>query len=427
MLRRTIVKKIIFMLPVLASAAGFQILEQNVTYLGQSYSGTASSLDNATATFYNPAGIVFTKGWQFSYSNAFILPQTKYTLSAPVSVFNGSSRVDIGSSGVEEDADNRLIPIPQLFMTKDFGSKLAFGFSVNSPFGLSTAYDKSSSLAYAAQKSSLQTINFSPNFAYKVTDSLSVAVGADYSLGRLILSKKSASLSGVLVENKLNGDGLGWHLGAFYRANQYDLGFRFHSTIEYKMDGDVYPTTLGDKVSTTLNSPEFYVASLNYHVSDKGDILFDAQFTNWDRIDTIVLDYTGGILASALTASEPLRTMREFFDSSWRFALGYKQQFSDAMTIRFGVAYDQTPVIDEERGPALPDGNRTWVSLGLSSKIGSSTFDLGYAFINMQDQTLNYRSVPASDATFAGASTNVQGSWHTHVHLFGLQWNAEWK
>lgn len=38
-------------------AAGFQLLEQNASGLGNAYAGSAAIADNASTIFYNPAGM----------------------------------------------------------------------------------------------------------------------------------------------------------------------------------------------------------------------------------------------------------------------------------------------------------------------------------------------------------------------------------
>jgi long-chain fatty acid transport protein len=37
--------------------AGFQLLEQNASGLGTAYAGTAAAAEDASAVFFNPAGV----------------------------------------------------------------------------------------------------------------------------------------------------------------------------------------------------------------------------------------------------------------------------------------------------------------------------------------------------------------------------------
>ena len=47
-------------------AAGFQLLEQNASGLGNSYAGSAAIADNASTIFFNPAGMAYLPGLNVS-------------------------------------------------------------------------------------------------------------------------------------------------------------------------------------------------------------------------------------------------------------------------------------------------------------------------------------------------------------------------
>jgi long-chain fatty acid transport protein len=401
-------KKLLIMVPVIASAAGFQILEQNVTFLGQAYAGTAASVENATAAYYNPAGITESKGWNFTFSSAMVLPQTKYTISSANLSVGNQLTVPNG----EQNAINNLTPIPQLYLTKDWGSKLAFGLSVNSPYGLTSEYPVDSVVKYWAVRSHLQTANISSTVSYKITSELSLGSGFDYSFGSLLLSNFS---TGSLVDNKLYGQAWGWHGGLFYKTKQADYGFRYNSMFNYDLSGDVYPLALASTVSTNIKSPEFFVLSANYHLTGNDNILIDVQRTNWERIQAIDLTYTG-LAAAGLGPLNPLRLTQDY-SSAWRGALGYQHFFGQSSILRLGVAYDGTPSNDVDRSPMIPDQNRTWLSIGYTQKWQQASLDLGYAFVNIAKANINYTDP---------FGNNLVGEWNTHVHVFGLQWNVEW-
>lgn len=49
-----------------AAAAGFQLLEQNASGIGNAYAGSAAVAENASTVFYNPAGMTQLQGLQVS-------------------------------------------------------------------------------------------------------------------------------------------------------------------------------------------------------------------------------------------------------------------------------------------------------------------------------------------------------------------------
>jgi len=427
-------KKFLLALPVLAGAAGFQILEQNVTYLGQAYAGTAASVENASAAFYNPAGITENKGWQVSLSTCALFPVTKYTLTEATPYYLDPSRqspwvtdgANLADLNNEYEAKHNIIPIPQLFVTKDYGDKIAFGFSINSPYGLKSEYPSDTPVRFWAQKSSLSTVNFSFTGAYKLTKELSLGLGPDYSLGYLYLSKISRT-TGSLIEQPLHGNAWAWHAGIFYKSAQFDAGFRYSSTFDYNLSGKATANGVfaGD-ISSNVKAPEVYVFSLNYHFNDKNNFLIDVQNTNWNRIEELNIAYGPGAIRNGLAAVHTLNNNVSATNSivpmnykqAWRGAFGYQYLFTQDSKLRLGIAFDGTPANDTDRIPAVPDASRTWYSIGYSQKWGESTLDLGYSFVKMKDAAINLNDP---------ASGELKGNWKSHVHIFGIQWNAEWK
>ena len=49
-----------------AHSAGFQLLEQNASGLGNAYAGSAANPENASIIYYNPAGMTYLPGFNFS-------------------------------------------------------------------------------------------------------------------------------------------------------------------------------------------------------------------------------------------------------------------------------------------------------------------------------------------------------------------------
>ena len=63
----------------LASAAGFALLEQNASGLGNAYAGSAAVAADASTIFFNPAGLTLLPGMQAVVSGAGIGLQTQFS------------------------------------------------------------------------------------------------------------------------------------------------------------------------------------------------------------------------------------------------------------------------------------------------------------------------------------------------------------
>jgi long-chain fatty acid transport protein len=119
-------------------------------------------------------------------------------------------------------------------------------------------------------------------------------------------------------------------------------------------------------------------------------------------------------------AGVPDSVTKESWQDGWFFALGAQYQLMEPLTLRAGVAYDQTPVQDAHRTARLPDEDRYWLALG-----GSYVFnrwlsaDLGYAHIFVRNADIN-------ESVATGAITHqLNGRYDSAVDIVSLQFNLK--
>src|SRR3954463_16692997 len=62
-----------------AGAAGFQLLEQNASGLGNAYAGQAAAAQDASTIFFNPAGMTFLPGRNVVGALNFVRPSVDFT------------------------------------------------------------------------------------------------------------------------------------------------------------------------------------------------------------------------------------------------------------------------------------------------------------------------------------------------------------
>ncbi len=66
----------------LAHAAGFALIEQNASGLGNAYAGQAASAQDASTIFFNPAGMTLLPDSQLVLAGSLIRPQAEFTGTA---------------------------------------------------------------------------------------------------------------------------------------------------------------------------------------------------------------------------------------------------------------------------------------------------------------------------------------------------------
>lgn len=156
-----------------------------------------------------------------------------------------------------------------------------------------------------------------------------------------------------------------------------------------------------------LKLPDSATLSLEHRFGEKYALLADASWTGWSSIQELRIVRDTGATAS-LTP--------ERWKDTWRYALGATYAMNDAVTLRAGVAFDETPVPDETRTPRLPDTDRTWVAIGARWQPSPSLLmDFGYAHLFSDTVPLN------QDAGNAAAFAMLVGEQHSDIDIVSAQ------
>ena len=112
------------------------------------------------------------------------------------------------------------------------------------------------------------------------------------------------------------------------------------------------------------------------------------------------------------------QTLDTKFRDTWRVALGANYKLSDAWKLKFGTAYDQTPIKDaEHRLVSLPDNNRIWLSTGAQwQPTKASALDVGVTYLYVKDAEINNNQ----SGSLRGL---VKGTYTDSVWILGAQYS----
>jgi len=418
----------------LASAAGFALIEQSASGMGNAFAGAAATAEDASTVFYNPAGMSELKGMQFTAGGHMIDLSAKFSGSATNPVALGGGAASGGSGG---DAGGIAL-VPNAYFVMPIGESVNFGVGINVPFGLTTEYDSDWVGRFQGIKSDLLTVNVNPSFSLKVSEMFSI--GAGVNLQYLNTELTNAVVLGAgqtgLAKLKANDDAWGWNAGILFKPTATTkIGVSYRSEIDYKLDGDVSvtsdsgaPAAVAAANASTgpanadITLPGSFSLSLAQKFGDRFEFLADATFTQWSKINRInIVNSTNGTLRDSLVLD---------FDDTWRYSIGANYKLNDGWTLKGGVAYDQTPVKDATtRSVRLPDNDRTWVSVGAAMKVKQSgKLDFGYSHLFIKDADINFtRSQQAPGFTTPtpapGTATTVTGSYSGSVDIFSVQYS----
>jgi len=422
-----------------ALGAGFQLIEQSVSGLGNAYAGGAASAEDATTIFYNPAGMTRLNS-QFIAGVHFISPSAKFK-------DGGSSRVipAIGSLGTDNGGDGGVNAIvPNIYYLYKICDKSSFGIGINVPFGLATEYPNDWIGRYHAIKSDVKTLNINPAFAYKVTDKLSIGFGINV---QYIKAELSSAIDQKLIlasigappaiwsvapdgYSTMKGDNweYGYNAGLLYEfTKDTRLGVSYRSRVKHSLEGDITfdnvhtflllsPNFQNRTITADVDLPETASASLYSKISPKIALMADVTYTGWSRFKELRVKSKNG--------AQDIVT-KENWNDSFRYSLGISYYYSDNTTYRFGVAQDKTPIQNASfRTPRIPCESRRWISLGFGHKFKNNiSFDLGAAYLFVKDSKINQIASPLNPENIVRG--NLIGNYDNNVKIFSAQLNYE--
>lgn len=392
----------------LTYAAGFQLKEQGSAQQGLSFAGATSKGDDLSTVFFNPAAMTRFKGNHAEVNMSYIRPSAKAKINSVTPTGVGNPTAADGAGG---DAGGGAF-VPSAYALWSYTDDLKFGLAVNAPFGLATEYDDGWAGRYFALKSELQTIAISPSIAYKVNPKFSVG-------GSIVLQQAKAELSqavnmkavgvaaGVPAPTALTYDdgistvdgtdtSFGYALGLLYEFNEDSrVGVSYRSRIKHTLEGDVTVTNVPAALaavpalattggSADLTTPETLSVGGYHKINDKFAVMADLTWTSWTNFDYLIVKDDTGLIRSSV---------HENWTDSYFTAVGMEYFHNDDVTYQFGVAYDTSPVPDQDRTFRIPDANRLWVSTGAKIDIDDkSEVTLGYTHIFVEDIDVNETS-----------------------------------
>lgn len=384
----------------LSQAAGFALVEQSASGLGNAYAGQAASAQDASTIFFNPAGMTLLPDRQVVLAGHLIKPQFK---------FNGTVSPAIGGGNGGDAGDFTLVP--NAYFAYRLTPDVHLGIGVNVPFGLKTEYDSAWKGRTQAIKSEVKTINLNPSLAWKASESLSLGVGIDIQYAEATLT----NFAGTRGMAKVHGDDYGWgfNLGVLWQPSDATrIGLAYRSEVDHTLEGGATfsaDTASNGGISADLTLPDSASLSLFHKLNRQWDLLADVTWTGWSDFKELRIVRNNGSTLGLTT---------ENWDDTYRYSLGANYHLNDRITLRGGVAYDQTPVSDAYRTARIPDGDRTWIAFGGQYRVSDrSTLDFGYAHLFIRDTRINKTEGTAPPITLTGTyegAVDILSAQFTH-------------
>lgn len=404
----------------LAFGSGFAIMEQSASGMGSAYSGMAARGEDATCIFYNPACMTDLEGRQVSVAGHLIMPRFEFENEGSVYPLAGGLPVCGGDGG----NGGRDSFVADFCYAQDLNDQTKLGLGIHSPFGLVTEYDSGWVGRYQGLRTELATLNINPSVAWRLSKAFSLGFGlsAQYveaeltsavDFGSILAAQGAATVPGTLDgDAKVEGDdwGFGGNLGLLCEPRPGSrIGLSYRSMIESTLEGDatfcVPPQAAalqagGLFVDTSAQAgiefPETVSLGLSQKVGDALVLQADVTWTHWSRFEELRIEYD---------SAQQDSVTEEEWDDTFRYALGLQYLLSRKWTLRAGAAYDETPIPDSEhRTPRIPDGDRTWLTLGAGCRLTDDlTVDAAYLHLFFNDSDVDHLNSSLPGDLLAGS------------------------
>lgn len=396
-------------------AAGFALVEQNASGMGNAYAGSAAVAEDASTIFFNPAGMTYIEGTQVV--GAFHLVNVNADFNDKGSS-SGGAFAPLGDEGPNAGG---FAFLPNFFFMTTLTPSIKVGVGVSAPFGLKTEYDDDQWVGrFHADKSELKTVNINPSIAYQVNDQLSLGAGVSFMRAEATLSRAVNFGPGGVGNVEIKGDdwGFGFNLGAIYRLTPATrIGVAYRSEVKQKLEGDAKftrpalvpnagPAADGD-VTAKVDLPASFTMSAFSQLNDKWDLMGGVTWTEWSNFEELRVVRDNG---ATLTVTP------ENWHNTMRYSVGVNYHYSNMVKLRAGLAYDEEAIKSEFRTARIPGNDRKWLSLGASYQMTPvSTFDIGYSHLFISDAKVD-------DNQLAKGNGRLIGKYEGNVDILSLQY-----
>jgi long-chain fatty acid transport protein len=409
-----------------AMAAGFAIQNQNGAGTATAFAGAAAVADDASTIYFNPAGMTYLPmGHSISVAGTLLHRSLKFDDRGTNALITlpGPTALPLGDDGGEGGG---LSLIPAGYYSYAINDRFRIGVGVSATFGNKTDYSTTFLGRFQGNYVDLKALNINPSVAWRVNDQLSIGAGISFVKLEGDIQQQLPVVGFSNARNRLEADdtAMGFNVGLMYQVTPaMRVGLSYRSKIDFRLKGESTRTEAGPLTGVTpafakIELPDTFSVAVHHQITDRWEAMGDYTWTGWSSFKSLNVrnDNTG------VTLANPEYDFRD----SWRIGYGAAYKYTEALKLRFGVAFDKSPVHDETtRTLTLPDSDRYWVAIGARYALTpKSTIDIGYAHIFFDRESIERRTIfatPAGDPAPTGQI--IRGKFDTSADLLSVQYN----
>ncbi len=394
-------------------SAGFALYEWGAR--GTSMGGTMiGRADDPSAVAYNPAGITQLEGIQTMVGLSVVAPGGK-----------------IDTPGETTSIKSNLWIPPHAFLTWQMNDRAWLGFGLYTRFGLGTEFSDDWPGRYNNLFTRVQSFSFNPNIAYKLTDCLSLAVGAEVMWFDMYqkVARDGGALLGAPGTNdvtaKFDGDsyGFGGNIALHYKPNdKWALGLTYKSRVKQSLKGNAkFDRTVNlalvgggiafenTSVKGDITLPDSFALGVMFRPSESLTLEANAIYTLWSTYKELKFNYGDSVTPGhPVVGDTDSTTIDKKWRDVWRFQVGAEYDLNKLIDLRLGYVYDQIPDRDKYADYMTPTNDRHIITTGIGFSWEKASLDFSYSYLWFANRKV--------DNNFIGEAKFKEG----HTHLTGV-------
>ncbi|VVC75272.1 Putative outer membrane protein [Aquicella siphonis] len=350
-----------------ALAAAFQLYELGTPIIGTAGVGQAAVAEDASISYFNPAGMGLLNQSQFMLGAQVLLPYTNFSKNTANTISGGNA----SNAGM-------LTPGMDVYYVYQYSPSLKFGVSLTAPYGGSLNYTDGWAGRYIVQDVLFYTLNLNPSIAYRVNNWLSLGAGVavEYMNLQETVALPIEPLVDGQIDLKLDNFAYGFNLGAMLTPYQSTrIGIAYRSRIKHNLHGSTTFLRVTDEpgTSTQMIMPQNVIVSLAQDLSCQFTLLAELGWSNWSSMQNTILH-----------VDRFSETTPRHWNNTYRAGLGGQFKATPDFTLQAGASFDSSPTNTSHRLPDMPMDRQIRLGVGiLYAMMKPVTLGVSYEYMNL--------------------------------------------
>lgn len=363
--------------------------------MGGAFVGLA---DDFSAVFWNPAGLTQMKNSSFTLMGSAIIPKVTYKTDF---------FVPFGGPSIDIESEKAVYPNPGLGYFKVMSDNLVIGVLLFAPSGIGSEWDGDNLTVFSSDmttsykwKSQLGAFTAAPAIAYKVSDTFSIGAALYLNYGMMTIDRAGL---GQYSED-LDGFFVNGAIGALFTPSKLiSIGATVKLPSKLTLKGDATMAGAGligfsttSEAERTIDWPMWIGVGVAIKPTDKLTITADAQYTNWEKIDSVPMVFTDPMWRLFFEADSSMNTL---WEDKIQYRFGVQYLVSESLAVRAGYYIDDAPAPGTTLNILMPSISSNWVTFGLGYMTEKINLDFGFEYnLGGKDRDADIAGVIAGDA-----------------------------